>query len=226
MTLSFEHEKAEARPVVNSGVRAYVSLGVLLLAALPVMAAAPPEVRLEITPFAGYQLGGEFDLDPNTGTSEDLEIRDAGNYGIFVSALIGKKGAAVGGLYVRQDTELDSDPVAGLGETDLRVEYFHIEGRYSFPKGTAHPFVSASFGVTRYEAAGFDNDSRLSGSIAGGVVLHPSKHFGFRFEGRYYGTLFEQDDVEVCDDAGLCFTYEESTVQSQYDVKGGIVITF
>ncbi len=198
-----------------------------ILSGVPVAgAAAPPEVRLEITPFAGYQLGGEFDLDPNTGTTEDLEIRDAGNYGFFVSALIGKKGAAVGALYVRQDTVLDSDPLAGSGETDLRVEYYHLEGRYSFPKGTTHPFVSASVGVTRYEASGLDSDARLSGSIAGGVVLHPSKHFGIRFEGRYYGTLLEEDDVEICDENNVCFTYEKSTVQSQYDVKGGIVITF
>jgi hypothetical protein len=186
------------------------------------------EVRLEVTPFAGYQFGGEFDLDPNTGTTENLDIRDAANYGFLVSAVMGKKGAAgVGALYVRQDTVMDSDPFAGSGETDLRVEYYQFEGRYAWPRGISLPFVSASVGITRYEAVGFDSDTRPSGTIAGGLILQTSKHVGLRFEGRYYGTLIERDDVEICDDDDeVCFRYEQSTLQSQYDLKGGLVIAF
>jgi hypothetical protein len=201
--------------------------GLLLLGGIQPGATAE-KARVELMPFIGYQLGGELDIDSATGASLSPQIQEAGNYGFFLSFPLPIKGGAAGAMYVRQDTSLDTDPLAGVGETDMRVEYFHFEGRYTFRRGAVRPLVSASVGITRFEPLGFDSVSRFSSSVGGGVLLLPAEHLGFRLEGRWYGTLVDRDHEEICadDDEDICLDFEQSTVESQFDVKGGLVLSF
>ena len=181
---------------------------------------------VEISPFVGYMVGGTIETEEDNGSQDDAEIRGSGDYGLFLDFVLNHRGS-VGVMYSRQNTDLDSDPVAGSGDTPMRVEYFHVEGFYQWLRGASRPYVVASAGVTRLAPAGFDADSRLSLSIGGGVKYFPAEHFGFRLEGRYYGSLLAEDDEEFCtDDDEVCVVYNDNIILSQVDFKAGLVFAF
>lgn len=205
----------------------FVMLGALLAAAASMALAGPEGAKVEFTPFAGYFAGGSVDVPIGADDGEELDIQAAGDYGAFLDFTITPE-SAVGVMYLRQDSDLDSDPIAGTGEVGLRTEFYHFEGFYEFAGEAARPFVVASVGATRFEVEGYDPDTRFSFSIGGGLRVFFGKHFGFRLEGRYFGTLVDRDEEEFCadDDEDYCLTYHDGTLLNQFDGKVGLVFAF
>jgi len=205
----------------------FLLVGLLVAAAaMSLTRAAAEETRVEITPFAGYFSGGSVDLPTNQGDVE-LDTQAAGDYGAFLDFRVSPE-SAVGLMYLRQDSELDANPLAGMGEVGLRTEFYHFEGFYEFSTEPIRPFVVASVGATRLEADGYDPDTRFSFTVGGGVRLSLGKHFGFRLEGRYFGTLVDRSQEELCadDDEDFCLVYHDGTLLNQFDAKVGVVFAF
>lgn len=209
---------------------ARIALLPIMMLALP-FSAAPAAAGtgvtgVEVTPFGGYQVGGTLDFHEPSGGRTVADVRGSGDFGLCVDLLLGPDGA-VGLFYSRQNTELDTDPVAGSGDAPMRIEYYQVEGFYQLGDGPVRPFVAASVGVTHLVPEGFDADSRLSASVGGGVRLFPAAHVGFRLEGRYYGTLIDWGGGDLCThDGELCARSRDNTYMDQVDFKAGLVVAF
>lgn len=206
----------------------------LLLAALPAAAQSygPPGKSFEITPFAAYRFGGEFDsvnFDDGFFDLIDVEVADGGALGAIFDARLG------GGLFLelwasRQDTELKASeglflPAEAL--FDLELDYYHAGLLYEWTPGQARPFIAGSIGATRFapDAPGLDDLVRPSLSLGGGVKVMFSDAIGLRLEGRLITTWVEEDDEEFCN-RRVCYDFDEDVYFYQGEARAGLVIAF
>jgi len=180
------------------------SMAVFMLAA--VLSAAPvladdegddyePLVNeFEITPFAGYAVGGEFE-DPNDGSDRDLNA-DA-SFGVLLDFTTEDPSRHYELLYSNQKTDVD-----GNSQLDLDVEYLHIGGVVDFgsPNRRAIPFVAGGIGATRLnpDRNGLDEETEFSLSVAGGVKIPLSDHVALRLDARAFITFLDSDTSVFC----------------------------
>ena len=217
-SMSYAHQRA-----------ARLTMAALLLLPFGPLAAASDDNFVEISLVGGYQLGGSFDIALDGNSVRRVDFHDAANYGLFVDFRVQKNGT-VGGMFIRMETELDTDPLAGSGEIDTRLDFYHFQGAYEFNDRDYTGYVTASLGITRFDVDGFDHDSRFSVTLGGGFRWFPWNHVGVRIEGRYYGTLVNSDSAGICegidDGQTVCLIYVDATVLSQWDAKAGLIIAF
>src|SRR3954469_17771791 len=151
----------------------------LLWFAVPPVAAQLVEVsekRYEITPFAGYQWGGSFDTQSGGSfPAGALRLKDSFAWGAILSFLA-YGNSAVELSYLRQDTDIEFDPVGGGGATNLggfAVNYIQVGGRQYFGRHDApfKPFFSVALGVGIFDPAaeGIDAATRFSWNFGGGA---------------------------------------------------------
>jgi hypothetical protein len=182
----------------------------------------------EITPFIGYQFGGQFedrydeDADPI-----DAELDEGSSYGAILDIGV-VRGFQVELLYSRQETELepgrffDGEP---RPRPEMTVEYYHVGGLYQWTYGNVRPYVAASLGATRFSPEAFDDEARFSVGLGGGVKLMFNEHVGLRLDSRIYSTFIEDDEVVYWDEYHY-YVYEDEINLYQFDVKGGLVLAF
>ena len=102
-------------------------------------AAQDGSFNFEITPFAAYRIGGQFNEKDGDG---QFELNESNAQGIMLNVRANANGQWEL-LYAHQDTEVDtqglfvSDPII-----DLDVDYFHLGGTYLFDGDKFRPFVS------------------------------------------------------------------------------------
>lgn len=192
----------------------------------------PPATSFEITPFAAYRFGGEFDsvdFDDNLFDLIQLEVDDGAALGVVFDARL------AGGLFLelwasRQDTELTQNegiflPTEAL--FDLEVDYYHAGLLYEWRPGQVHPFFAASVGATRFrpDAPGLDDLTRPSFSLGGGVKVMFSESVGLRLEGRLISTWVEEDDDDFCS-RRVCYDFDEDVYFYQGEARAGLVVAF
>jgi opacity protein-like surface antigen len=199
----------------------------LLAAAVPIPARAG---NVEITPFAGYTMGGEF-TDAVTGKS--LSFDDTSSYGIMVDfkQAVDKEGGEpwIELYYSRQQTKLKADqgPFFGNPLFDVNIEYFHLGGTYGQATGKVKPFLVGTFGATHMtpKGEGLHSETKFSLSLGGGVKLYLSEHVGIRLDARWFGTLFNGSGTAFCS-GGACLINVQGDVLSQYAANAGVVLAF
>ena len=115
-----------------------VAVTALLLGAEPARAQ-----NVELTPFIGYQFGGELRVRDG-----DLRLQDDINYGLVLDVALNRNGL-LEVSYTRQDTRIEYREFnAGTRPIyDVSVNYWQIGGVYEFePAATARPFLSLTGG--------------------------------------------------------------------------------
>lgn len=146
--------------------------------------------RLEVTPFAGYQFGGRFEI---TETGTTAKLSDASCWGGILGVGL-TESTELEFYYSRQETELTADDLFPQ-ETlfDLDVEYFHLGGNYIFSQGTWRPFIGATLGVTHLspEPSAIDSMNRFSLGLGGGVRFFPMERLGLYLACRGLVTFVE-----------------------------------
>lgn len=170
----------------------------------------------EITPFLGYQFGGDFE-EVETGT--DFELEQDLSFGLIADFDLDPENQVE--LYFgRQETELTAD--GGEGLFDVDVNYLHIGGVHLWDQSKLKPFIVGTLGLTHFD---FDkSDTRFSLALGGGVKVMPNERFGFRFEGRGFATFVDSSWAAVCGEG--CRVYYESDVFLQFQVSAGVVFRF
>jgi len=203
-------------------------LAMALIAALfPVTAIA---AEIEVTPFAGYTMGGEF-TDAVTGDS--LSFDDTSSYGIMVDfkQAVDEEGGEpwIELYYSRQQTKLKADqgPFSGSPLFDVNIEYFHLGGTYGKATGKVKPFLVGTFGATHMtpKGEGLHSETKFSLSLGGGVKLYLTEHVGIRLDARWFGTLFNGSGSAFCS-GGACLINVQGDVLSQYTANAGVVLAF
>ncbi len=195
--------------------------------------AAVQAQRVEITPFAGYRSGGDFqvrgfdDLGPFV---EDLDLDDAASWGLLLDLGVSRN-LQLELAFSRQETDLGLDlgflgPVESLGDVD--VDVLHLGLLYQWGRGQLRPFLVGSVGATELDPvdAGFDSETRLSWGFGGGLKVMFDRHLGVRLEGRWLSTLIDENEELFCDRFGSCYSYDSAETLDQFEVRGGLVIGF
>jgi len=204
-----------------------------LLSILIVTATVPNPARagnVEITPFAGYTMGGDF-TDAVTGKT--LSFDDTSSYGIMVDFKqpLDKEGGEswIELYYSRQQTRLKADqgPFVGAPLFDVNVEYYHLGGTYGKASGKVKPFVVGTFGATHMipKGDGLHSETKFSLSLGGGVKLYLTEHIGLRLDARWFGTLFNGSGSAFCN-GGQCLINVQGDVLSQFTANAGVILAF
>jgi opacity protein-like surface antigen len=205
------------------------SLAFLALLIAPMMAAAA-EPRIQITPFVGYRLEGEFDIGGEFdffNPFDDLTVDESESVGLVVDFAVSRN-FMIELIFSQQESELQLEgPLFGPDEKlfDLDVNYYHVGFIYRWMPGQVHPFLGASVGLTRLEASGIDGGDldRPSFSLGGGATVFVTKNIGFRFEGRAFWTFIDDDVQDLCD---FGCRRDDSVFLIQPEVRTGIVFAF
>lgn len=204
-------------------------LPIALLALLAAMPAARADVRFEITPFVGYRMGGGFDAERLSGTTEDVDLEDGGSWGIDVG-LYADSWAFYEFLYSTQTTELDSrDPT--LAAVDVTTEYYQLGGTAFFPgEQWMVPYLSMTIGATRFSAdGGYGSKSRFSGSLGGGLRLPFSENVAATLGVRGYLTFVDSDTGFFCssiDGEASCLVKSSGSTLFQAEALLGVTFRF
>jgi len=195
------------------------TLPLVVVTAVSLVAAAPSAAqKIEITPFAGYQFGGELDEIGDETTTLDLE--QSATWGLILDFGITDLDQ-VELYYSSQGTELDRGAEPAIGVT---IDSFQIGAIHQYaPRKPINPYIGLTLGATRFDIGG-DSDTRFSGAVSGGVKMIVSDHLGFRFDGRIFGISTGSGAVSCSEE--LCIGYPDSSIIWQYTVNAGVIIHF
>jgi len=175
--------------------------------------------EFEITPFVGYQFGGDVDVYFE-GQRTNVGVNDSENWGLMVNIELSPV-TQLELLYSTQDTQADA---RRYGETrGLKIDYWQIGMLYSFnPYEQVNPFVVFGIGATNLGVDGLSSNTRFSGNIGGGAKFLLSDRFAIRLEGRFYSTYINSTTT-YCDPI-FCYGYNNNLYQ--FDVTAGLVFRF
>lgn len=208
---------------IFSGSVAVVAL--LLCLASPARAADPAQQQTndwEFTPFVGYMAGGEFE-DPTDSSDRDLD--EDTSFGLIVNAAA-DTWRHYELLFASQSTSVD-----GVTPIDMDVQYLQIGGTVNHPDATrVIPYFGLTVGAARFspDAPGLDDETKLAATIAGGVRIPITDHFGVRLDVRAFLTVLDSESDLFCvSSAGLtCTIRAKSDTFLQYSANLGVTVGF
>ena len=211
------------KPVPASGV---LPLRLLLLAAALLLSSAlrPGEAGagwgLEITPYAGYAIGGNFE-DNTTGAS--LDVKEGGSFGLVLD-LANTPETQYELFYGFQRAKVTGGGTLG-GETlfDLDIHDLHLGGTYMFTRDKVRPYIAGGLGATHFvpHGSGMNPKTYFSLSLGGGAKIPISARVGLRFEGRGFLTLLPDTTEIFCVSSGGA----ACRVSVKGDVLGQVLLT-
>lgn len=205
-------------------------LATAALFATPLVAQADSP-RFEFTPFVGGRVGGGFDVVAADGTDSSVDLGSGASFGLDLG-LYRDSQSFYELLYSTQSTSLDSkDPL--LDGVDLRIDYLQFGGTALFPVNSDHyvPYLSLTIGATFMEpdAAGYDSETKFSGSIGGGFRIPFNDNVALNLGVRGYLTFIDSDTDLFCvsnaQDAG-CLVRSSGSTFFQAEGQLGLSVRF
>jgi len=203
---------------------------VTVLIFVPLLAGAQDN-GIEITPFAGYRLGGTFESADATDPSTEYEMVDSSSFGLIVNFPY-KNNTQWEILYSQQQSEaLYSGPSGPDPQVDVDIHVLQLGGTYQGDGDKARPYLAATLGAThiRTGSVSSTSDTFFSGSIGVGVMLMPTARVGVRVEARAYGTLLNSESDIFCStgpNANVCAVHLEGNLLGQIETFAGITFRF
>ncbi len=183
-------------------------------------------IRWDVTPFIGYRMGGDFDVEGATGGAD---LDDHGSFGLAIALRIDEV-SSYELFYSRQEASFES--TSALAPFDLDVEYLHVGGTLLVSEELPlSPYIGGGLGLTRLspQTGPGSDDTRFSMSLAGGVLLPVTDHFGVRLEARGYLTFVNSDSSFFCASGsfgGVCAIRAKSDTFIQYELLAGATYSF
>jgi opacity protein-like surface antigen len=183
-------------------------------------------LRWDVTPFVGYRMGGDFELE---GTRGGADLNDHGSFGIAVGLRIDEI-SSYELFYSRQESSLEN--TSPLAPFDLDVEYLHVGGTLIVSEELPlAPYISGGLGLTRLspQTGPGSDDTRFSMSLGGGVMLPITERFGVRLEARGYLTFVDSESAFFCASGsfgGVCAIRAKSDTFIQYELLAGATYSF
>ena len=199
----------------------------LALAAIASPALAD-ESAIEITPFAGYRFGGNFDVD---GSDLSYEVKDSPSFGIAVN-FPHRQNTQWEVYYSQQSTDAELNGVTNADPSvDVDLYVLQLGGIYQWEGDTVRPYLAATLGGThiRTSSSGSESDTFFSGSIGLGIKILPTARVGIRLEARALGTFFNDSTDLFCrtgPDANVCAVRVEGDMLTQIETFAGLTFRF
>ena len=183
--------------------------------------------RIEITPFAGFQFGGNLRIQ-----SGDLSVSSGLNYGFTIDVSF-TPGGKIEFFYSRQETDLQlEDEATGAVSTlfDMATEFVHVGVVYEWDFEKIKPFVVVTGGVTHMLPQGVDRERArwASGIFGGGAKMSISEHVGVKAQGRLAFSLVRAGDELFCAPtiAGGCLVGLQRKLMAQGMLTAGVFVAF
>jgi Outer membrane protein beta-barrel domain len=181
---------------------------------------------LEITPYAGYTIGGSFE-DNTTGTK--LDIREGGNFGLVLD-LSDSPETQYELFYGFQRTKVTGGgTIGGDPLFDLDIHYLHLGGTYMLARDKVRPYIAGGLGATHFvpHGSGLNQKTYFSLSLGGGAKIPISSHVGLRFEGRGLLTVLPDTTEIFCVSSGgaACRVSVKGDVLGQFLLMAGITFS-
>ena len=179
------------------------------------------ESELEFTPFVGYRFGGTLDDERN---DRRWDFEEASDWGFTLSQPASET-TRYEFLYSHQDTSL-ADTTDPSNAFDLDVHYFHMGGTVDVYQDRFTPYFSGGLGMTYMHPgqAGYENKTRFSLSVGGGLKWYPTERLGIRFEMRGYSTLVNSNSSLFCDSG--CELQISGDAFPQFETNLGLIFRF
>jgi hypothetical protein len=191
--------------------------GMLVVLVLAVAAQAEAQ-QIEITPFVGYQFGGELEEIDDDSITRKLD--QSPTWGLMLNVGITNLDQ-VEFYYSSQGTDLNRGVEPAVGVT---IDHFQIGAIHQYaPSRPINPYIGISLGASKFVIGG-DSDTRFSGSLSGGVKMVVSDHLGFRFDGRVFGISTGSNPITCSDE--FCIGYPDTSIIWQYTINAGVMIHF
>ena len=195
----------------------------LVLAGLFVVNAPLLFAETNISVFAGYRGGGEFE-DSETGGK--LKLAEGESYGFTIDWDYSAN-TTMQLFYSHQESRFTSDTAADDVLFDMDIDYLGFGGTYVWPGQRVEPYLSGTLGVTSFrpESGGYGSKNRAHLSIGYGMRLKLGKSFGFKFEARGFGTFLDSSGAAFCGNNG-CRVLIASSTLIQYELMAGLNFSF
>jgi opacity protein-like surface antigen len=202
---------------------ALAAIGMLASSSVLAQQAGSTLTQFSIAPFVGYRGGGSF-TTANTGT--DLKLDAAQSYGLVADFRVTPE-TEIELLWSRQRSQLKADVPVTVPLFHTYIDYYHIGGTWLFNTEGVQPFFVATIGATRFmpQQSGFEDETKFSFGIGGGVRVPFGRHLGLRFEGRAYGTVLSNDSAIFCSGA-TCLIHVSGSLLWQYEANAGVYLSF
>jgi Outer membrane protein beta-barrel domain len=196
---------------------------------LSVSSGAQEVKPIEISPFAGYFLGGKiFDsrmLGPYLSFANDL------TYGVRVGW---NATPHIEPEFQWSRTETEFSPAHPEYLHSLNVDYFLGGASYNFGSAATRPYFSLDFGAARINAIDYVPDTLFTISVGAGVKHFFTPNFGLRIDARGYTSKTDEHLKSVCTTSTLPDGVGGPSVPVPCahdwllngDVTGGVVIAF
>jgi opacity protein-like surface antigen len=191
----------------------------------------PFHSRLDMTAFAGYRFGGQFDVPDST---QNADVQNDASFAVSLGLALPH--ASVYDeldryeiFYSRQSTDLGDNP--SVGRAGVKIEYLQFGASKEFPWGEhARPYLLGALGASHLslDVPGASDDTRFSLSLALGLRFPVSDHFSLRVEGRGYVTFLSADSSIFCASSGAaaCGIHASGSALFQFDVLAGASFAF
>lgn len=189
-------------------------------------AAAP---RFEVTPFAGYRMGGSFEQQETASSpARDVDLDDGGSWGVDLG-LYRDGSSFYELLYSSQSTSMDSSDPA-LSRVDVQTDYYHFGGTLLFAdEEWMVPYLSLTAGATRFSADDYDSETKFSASLGGGLRLPFNDRVAATMGVRGYLTFVNSDTNFLCVSGGEqsgCLVRSSGSTYLQVEAQLGLTLRF
>ena len=193
---------------------------------LPTLAAGD-DARFEVTPYAGYRVGGTFD---DTDSEESLELGESSAWGLIVNGRV-QENTEWEVFYSRQSTEVQASGfIVPQTLFDIDVDFLHFGGTYLFDGERVRPFIALTIGATRFSPGlpGFGARTYASASFGGGWKVRVRENVGLRLEVRGFGTVIDSSSRLFCESDGgaACLILAKGEILAQWEARAGVSIRF
>ena len=197
---------------------------------------------VEISPFAGYLFGGDFPRGTNALFDNRVDVDDHLTYGARLGWNITSKveleaqASRTETRFVTPGRHVLFSPDTGKRLGDLEIDYFLGYGTFNFGHGRVVPYVTLGAGAARLDpdvcrgaprpCQNASTDTRFTASLGAGLKVFANRHFGFRFDGRYYEMSLRRDNRTCTSDRFDRCDGNRYQWLSNGDVTGGLVFAF
>ncbi len=201
----------------------------LLTLAITFPSFAKKENKIEITPFAGYRVGGDFDVTGDfygEAPKKELEIDDSSSYGVILAWPYDNK--RQGELVISHyESELIPASLLTPYTSDLAVTYVHLGGNVLLSRGIVPFGFSGGVGVTHFspDQIDLDDETKLSVNICFHSQLDLTDRIAIRLGARVYATFLDSDSAIFCNE-DVCNVTISSDMWLQSELSAGLTFTF
>ncbi|MGM0769136.1 MAG: hypothetical protein ACQEV6_14020 [Pseudomonadota bacterium] len=190
----------------------------------------PATAEMEITPYAGFRMGGGFDTSNDADDSEsEVALEDTASHGIILNMDLNEPGKQLELYLGRQETTAELSEgllTPARDRVDVTITQLQFGGLY-FPGGKmTGGFVSGVAGVTRLDPqpSGLDSHHRAALSIGGGYKFPVTANLLLRLDLRGIYTVLDSGGSVFC--SGGCNVRFESNGYVQFEAAAGLAVRF